>query len=620
MTHRVLDAAMLWFLTVNPMAEVVLSVLTSASLSRGMLPHPASVLAQATSRIVARTISCLVTAFVAPDAFPYPWADIAASNGKSETHGASSPPPAVAQQQQQRHSTGTDQVRFLCTLLSLTGDGLTAHYFRRLPTTRLAELVSTRWARYVARPLRRALRIAAMTAAAALPSIDLFAADDDDVFVGYSGGSAAAQHQSAAKSPSERADDMELADAAEKDAHDAFGDFARAAFDAGLRRHGPLRTALMRNAVAVTAHLLHEQAAWAGVLLLSRSRLARRALVGRLVHRSAVLPWAQAWRMHAVSSCVALVDVACALAVRCAGAVAGYHAVALATRGGTNGAATAWVSLADGAVYGEQLCYLLSARLRHRATYTAGHAAGTFLYSRCPIAEDDESNMLPADIVEMMEAEQQAAAAAEAGADDGDTTASPPVDASAGAPSDHHQQQQQQQPRRGRHIRDDEFDEWQRSAVYTAEDYYAALEVPSSATRAEIRRAYLASAKQCHPDRLAGASAAERDAGTARFKVLQRAYEVLGDDARRSEYDAAQLAGLVTGPAGMGMGGGAGGPGGLHPAVFAARFASVIHKIPSPALQKVAAASTGAAACGLLLTVGHWQIATAFAEFLKPGV
>lgn len=63
-------------------------------------------------------------------------------------------------------------------------------------------------------------------------------------------------------------------------------------------------------------------------------------------------------------------------------------------------------------------------------------------------------------------------------------------------------------------------------------DHYEVLGVPRSATADEIKRAYRKLAKEFHPDRNPGDSAAE-----ARFKEVQQAYGVLGDAKKREDYD-----------------------------------------------------------------------------------
>src|ERR1700720_1374852 len=68
-------------------------------------------------------------------------------------------------------------------------------------------------------------------------------------------------------------------------------------------------------------------------------------------------------------------------------------------------------------------------------------------------------------------------------------------------------------------------------------DYYKTLGVVSSATDKEITRAYRKLAKQYHPDHNPGSE--------ERFKEISAAYDVLGDDARRKEYDEVRRLGAV---------------------------------------------------------------------------
>ncbi|HLF41745.1 MAG TPA: molecular chaperone DnaJ [Acidimicrobiia bacterium] len=92
-------------------------------------------------------------------------------------------------------------------------------------------------------------------------------------------------------------------------------------------------------------------------------------------------------------------------------------------------------------------------------------------------------------------------------------------------------------------------------------DYYAVLGLTKDASEKEITRAYRKLAKQHHPDANAGNKEAEE-----RFKEVSAAYDVLGDPAKRKEYDevrrmaASGFGGTTFGP-GFGAGG-AGGPNG----------------------------------------------------------
>ena len=63
-------------------------------------------------------------------------------------------------------------------------------------------------------------------------------------------------------------------------------------------------------------------------------------------------------------------------------------------------------------------------------------------------------------------------------------------------------------------------------------DWYQVLGVSSSATAAEIKKSYRKLARDLHPDKNPDDAKAE-----ARFKDVSRAYDILGDDAKRKEYD-----------------------------------------------------------------------------------
>jgi molecular chaperone DnaJ len=84
-------------------------------------------------------------------------------------------------------------------------------------------------------------------------------------------------------------------------------------------------------------------------------------------------------------------------------------------------------------------------------------------------------------------------------------------------------------------------------------DYYATLGVPKNASQAEIKKAYRKLAQQHHPDANAGDPKAEE-----RFKEISAAYDVLGDEDKRTAYDRAREMGAAGFGAGGFPGGGAG--------------------------------------------------------------
>ncbi|KAK9170164.1 hypothetical protein Syun_002304 [Stephania yunnanensis] len=86
----------------------------------------------------------------------------------------------------------------------------------------------------------------------------------------------------------------------------------------------------------------------------------------------------------------------------------------------------------------------------------------------------------------------------------------------------------------------------------SARDYYDALGVSKNANASEIKKAYYALAKKLHPDTNKDDAEAER-----KFQEVQKAYEVLKDEEKRSLYDQVGHSAFEEGAA---AGGGPGGP------------------------------------------------------------
>ena len=80
-------------------------------------------------------------------------------------------------------------------------------------------------------------------------------------------------------------------------------------------------------------------------------------------------------------------------------------------------------------------------------------------------------------------------------------------------------------------------------------DFYEILEVPKSANKDEIKKAYRKKAIQYHPDKNPGDKAAEE-----KFKEAAEAYEILSDDNKKARYDQFGHAG-VSGASGFSGGG-----------------------------------------------------------------
>ena len=73
-------------------------------------------------------------------------------------------------------------------------------------------------------------------------------------------------------------------------------------------------------------------------------------------------------------------------------------------------------------------------------------------------------------------------------------------------------------------------------------DYYKELGVADTASAKDITKAYRKLARELHPDKNPGNAGAEE-----RFKEVSAAYDVLGDEAKRAEYDEVRRLGPMGG-------------------------------------------------------------------------
>lgn len=68
-------------------------------------------------------------------------------------------------------------------------------------------------------------------------------------------------------------------------------------------------------------------------------------------------------------------------------------------------------------------------------------------------------------------------------------------------------------------------------------DYYAVLEVPRSATPAEIKQAYRRLARRYHPDARRQQQSGADESRNQRIALLNEAYAVLSSAEKRADYD-----------------------------------------------------------------------------------
>ena len=77
----------------------------------------------------------------------------------------------------------------------------------------------------------------------------------------------------------------------------------------------------------------------------------------------------------------------------------------------------------------------------------------------------------------------------------------------------------------------------QAPAAKPARDYYAILKVAKTASARQVKKAYHQRAKEWHPDKNRGGDPKRLEKAERNFKLIARAYEILGDRDSRSAYD-----------------------------------------------------------------------------------
>ncbi len=87
-------------------------------------------------------------------------------------------------------------------------------------------------------------------------------------------------------------------------------------------------------------------------------------------------------------------------------------------------------------------------------------------------------------------------------------------------------------------------------------DFYKILNIEKSASQDDVKRAFRKLAHEYHPDKKGG--------NEAKFKEINEAYQVLGDEAKRKQYDQFGSAAFDGSGGGNPFGGGGGFPGGFH--------------------------------------------------------
>lgn len=630
---RCQNAFRLWFSSVDPFNEIFWAAFRNDAMNHGLLPHPLLILHDATGRMMSDCISSIVVGLiVAPSDFPYSWRDPSSSFSSSSleeadyNRGSSST---------KRRISALHHFRTLATFSHLSGHSIVRHLFGQLYTTRLARKISASCSgfahRWLIGPICKPFNAIFDFF---FPHHGRFLANNNNGGTTFAGSIMKEEHEQFV---------MMTVEEYERHCYDVFS--------SAVEKDGPLRAMLYRNAVPMLTFFLREQLLWGAMTGMSLSKRIRKCLTGAPFHffsRRSLMPYRQVWRLHLVSTCCDLWDVGSALICRGAGAFIGFNLIFKARLAAgykesspsplpSSGRSSyythsllSFVSLCDACLYGEQLFAFLSRPYRRFVRHIVADVANHALYKLAPLEMSEADAQVEEDWKQEEEEEynrqrqQQQQQQQKSGAAGGAEAAA--ESSAAAAPAGD--------------IPEADFESARRNEVFTKEDFYDLLGVPKRATSDEIKKAHRTLSLNFHPDRVMHLpDAAERTAATEKFKMVQKAYEVLRDERLRAQYDAAQAAGLHdAADTSSGSPGrrGAGGQHheesifydereaiavamGTHPAQVASRYLHAVDSIQDPTLRTGALLASSVAATGLGFCAVHCHMAAAFSEAMSPG-
>lgn len=76
--------------------------------------------------------------------------------------------------------------------------------------------------------------------------------------------------------------------------------------------------------------------------------------------------------------------------------------------------------------------------------------------------------------------------------------------------------------------------------IASRKDYYKILEIPKTASKEEIKKAYRKQALKFHPDRAKSNDEKVKKQNESKFRDVSEAYEVLSDENKKQRYDSGE--------------------------------------------------------------------------------